>query len=142
MLILLCMTVMHYFLSGFLIDNLQEQGMGAAWAKNITDCCCAVILYIYVKKSKVMKKTWDVEWSIDCIFNWKFHFKVFQKMGMTTYIEAIMFAIFSLLGSFLLKNNLRIHICFINWSQVFFVIFLGVKQGIINHVNQDRHPLK
>ena len=53
-----------------------------------------------------------------------------------------MFAIFSLLGSFLLKNNLTIHICFINWSQVFFVIFIGVKQGIINHVNQDKHPLK
>ena len=86
MLILMCATVMHYFSSDFLINNLAQPGMGAAWAKNITDCVCAILLYLYVKKCQAIKKTWDVEWSMDCIFNWKFHFKVFQKMGMTTYV--------------------------------------------------------
>lgn len=100
MLILMCATVMHYFLSQFLINNLEEKGMGAAWAKNITDGCCAIILYLYIKYSQVVKKTWDIEWDIDCMFNWKFHFKTLQKMGMTTYIEAVMFAVFFIIGGF------------------------------------------
>ena len=142
MLILMCAIVMHYFLSQFFINYFEEAGMGAAWAKNITDSCCALALYLYVSLSGVVRKVWSVEWSMECMFNWKAHFKMLQRMGMTTYIEAFMFAGFSMAGSNLEKSELIIHICFINWSQVFFVLFLGLKQGILNHIHRNKFQLR
>lgn len=102
MLILLVSIFFHYFVSSFLIDSKQMESMGAAWAKNFTDIVCAIVIYVYVVKSQIVKGTW-IEWNIQCLTNWLRHLKLFIIIGFTSYLEALMFLLFVVAGSTLTR---------------------------------------
>jgi MATE family multidrug resistance protein len=80
MLILLVSIFFHYFISDAMTRSDDMESMGAAWAKNVTDICCAVAIYIYIVKTEVVKPTW-IEWNMQCLTNWRRHLQLFVIIG-------------------------------------------------------------
>lgn len=133
MLILLVSLFFHYFISDLLVGSNDMESMGAAWAKNFTDICCAIAIYLYIVRSGVVNSSW-IEWNMQCLTNWKRHLKLFVIIGFTSYLEALMFLLFIVLGSSLSDHDLAAHISLANWSQLFFLIYLGLKQGLLTQL--------
>lgn len=133
MLILLVSIFFHYFISRFLISSSEMESMGAAWAKNFTDIACAIVIYMYVVKSEVVKSTW-IEWNMQCLTNWIRHLRLFVIIGFTSYLEALMFLVFIVEGSSLSTYAMAAHISLANWTQIYFVVFLGLKQGLLTQL--------
>jgi|JI6StandDraft_1071083.scaffolds.fasta_scaffold08706_8 MATE family multidrug resistance protein len=133
MLILLVSLFFHYFIADLLVARSDMESMGAAWAKNFTDICCAIAIYVYIVRSEVVKTTW-IEWNMQCLTNWRRHLKLFIIIGFTSYLEALMFLLFIVLGSSLTHFDLAAHISLANWTQIFLMIFLGLKQGLLTQL--------
>jgi len=131
MLILLISMFFHYFISGLLVGRSDMESMGAAWAKNFTDVGCAIA--IYMVRPEVVKPSW-IEWNMQCLTNLRRHLKLFVIIGLTSYLQALMFLILIVLGSSLSHLDLAAHISLANWTQIFLMIFLGLKQGLLTQL--------
>jgi Na+-driven multidrug efflux pump len=71
---------------------------------------------------------------MQCLTNWSRHLKLFVIIGFTSYLEALMFLIFIVEGSSLSTYALAAHISLANWTQIYFLVFLGLKQGLLTQL--------
>ena len=125
----LVINIFAVFCHFFLITQV-----GAAWSKNFTDlgCCLAIYLYLNFRKKKL--DSW-IEWNIQCIKNWDIHFKFVKNIGLSTYLQALFFMLYSLMAYDLPRSQLICHICFLNISQIFITIIIGLKEGLLVSVS-------
>ena len=121
----LVINIFAVFCHFFLINHL-----GAAWSKNFTDLGCCIAIYVFLTFRKEELPSW-IEWNIQCIKNWSVHLNFIKNIGMSTYIQAFFFLLYSLLGYKLGRSELICHICFLNISQSFMTITIGLKEGML-----------
>lgn len=114
----------HFYLIGHI---------GAAWSKNFTDLGCCIGIYMFLHFRRKPIASW-IEWDIQCIKNWGIHFKFVKNIGLSTYLQAFFFMIYSLMGYNLPRPELICHICFLNISQIFITVLIGLKEGMLNKV--------
>lgn len=121
----LVVNIFGFFSHFFLVEYL-----GAAWAKNITDCgrCIGIYLFLILRKRKV--QSW-IEWTILCFKGWSNHIRYYINIGFTTYTQAFFMFMFAVTGYKLPRSELICHICFINIAQMIFIVSIGLKEGLI-----------
>ena len=72
MVICFATSISHYFLAGFLINDLGLNIEGAAWAKNITEFLNALIIYLYIKIKNPCPES-SIPWYKIIFFNINFN---------------------------------------------------------------------
>lgn len=63
------------------------------------------------------------------------HLKFVKNIGLSTYLQAFFFMVYSLMAFNIPRSQLICHICFLNISQIFITIIIGLKEGLLINVS-------